>query len=432
MYTSKLTRLGAEIVELTAQPELDVIKRRARRRRIRRRAATGAGVALAVSLTGIAAWQLLPGVPGRTSPAGPSPSPSRQLPGAPGGPLAWAAAGDAGHLYAELYPCEGSSHATTAACDVKFVGSDDAGKHWDVRQDIDTGMLVRGPTTLVAPATGPKSGSQPMRVSLDGGRSWQPVTTDNTPRATVPAGGWLDCDSDSGFTSVPLFPQQSCVLRAVDPVAHTIRPLAPPSGITPAMAAPVPADAGLWLLGMDGDRNATVSVSRDGGITWSTHHFGVPPADPSPTVDPSSTVAPLVPDANQHRYDGIQLSTFDGRTVNAVLTRHPYAYGFRSVDGGQTWLPTGEGKPLPSMAPDYNPAVTLPDGTHVLQDEQDDHGIAWFGRPPDARTYVKANARQGWPGRGAMMAGDGHLFSYDGHQIWLSTNGTSWQAITPG
>jgi hypothetical protein len=33
---------------------------------------------------------------------------------------------------------------------------------------------------------------------------------------------------------------------------------------------------------------------------------------------------------------------------------------------------------------------------------------------------------------GAMMGGDGHLVSYHGHQIWLSTNGTSWQRITPG
>jgi hypothetical protein len=435
MYTSKLSRLGAEVIELTTQPELGVIKRRARHRRIRRQAFAGAGIVLAVSLTGIAAWQVLPLAPGSTShPAGLSLRPSDQTPDAPGRLLAWAGAGDANHLYAELSPCEGSSPAGIPACDVELIGSDDAGKHWDVRQDIKTGMLVRGPTTLVAPATGPKEGSQPMRVSIDGGRSWQSVTTDNTPQAKVPAGGWLDCDSETDVTSIPLFPQQSCFLRAVDPIAHTIRPLAPPPGITPAMAAPVPANAGLWVLGMDSDKNATASVSRDGGITWSTHHFGVPPTDPSPTVDPSSTAAPLIPNPDPHAYNGIQISTFDGRTVNAVLTFRPYAYGFRSTDGGRTWQPTDGGKPLPTMTPDYNPAVTLPDGTHVLQDDRDDHPIVWFSQPPDARSYVQGNARAGWSSLsgGAMMGADGHLVGRDAYHIWLSTNGTSWRKITPG
>jgi hypothetical protein len=409
MHTSKLSRLGTAVTELTKQPEFEVITRRARRRRIKRLTANTAGVIVVVlNLAGIMFLQVLPG-----SVATPT--------GAPRGPLAWAAASDANHLYAELHPCTG--------CEVRFVGSDDGGKHWDVRQAVDTaGMLVRGPTTLVAPATGPTFGNQPMRVSVDGGRGWKSVATDNTPQAKVPTGGWLDCNSTFGLTSIQLSPLTSCLLRAVDPVAGTSRPLAPPPGVTPAMVAPVPAAAGLWVLGVDNDKNAAMSVSRDGGVTWYTHHFGAP-TNPSPGVDPSAT-APPDPSRNQHTVDSIQISTFDGQTVNAVLTKAPYAYGFRSTDGGQTWQPTNGGGPLPTIAYN-NPAVTLPDGTHVLQDLRGAHPTAWFGKQPDARSYSKANV-QGWPSLGAMMGGDGHLVGYDTNQIWLSTNGINWQRITPG
>jgi hypothetical protein len=168
---------------------------------------------------------------------------------------------------------------------------------------------------------------------------------------------------------------------------------------------------------MDSHHNATVSVSRDRGATWSTHQFGAPPATQQ--------------QHNPGAYDVIQISTFDGQIVNAVLRHGQYAYGFRTTDGGSTWQPTNDGRPLPT--PDlFNPAVTLPNGTHVLQSAGTEPRVAWFGQPPNANNYTQTDIEPAWPPMGAQISADGHLISRgDTHQIWWSTNGTDWQKITP-
>jgi len=383
--TSGWDRLVGEVGERVVQPELAVIERRVRRRRARRRTAAATGAVVVAVAGGL--WA---GTPGADGPSGVAASPS-------GGPvLVWAAAGDADHLYGLLSEPAGS----------RLVGSDDGGRTWTVRQAAWSGEggrpRVAAAGTLLAPAVHekPPVRGRPARLSTDGGRTWADLATATSPVARVPAAGWLACAGE-------LTGQDTCDPWVVDPGARRAGPLATPPDLTVRDVPELPPAAGLWVTGVDGSGRAAVGVSRDGGATWSTHGFPVPEGRSGDLV----------------HLPRVRLSTRDGRTVDAVVGNGLSDYGFRSTDGGRTWHATNGGAPLPGALDVDDPAVTLPDGTHVLQRRDGDRIRPLFGG--GAAGYVADGDRQ-WPATAAHTAPDGTLVSRDWDNLYLSTDGAAW------
>jgi len=289
---------------------------------------------------------------------------------------------------------------------------------------------VRGALTLEAARLGPDlvpPAGKPARLSTDGGHSWADLVFDPTPTSRVPAGGWLECDNnETQMDSVATLSNPSpkrCRLQVVDPANRTVRPLAFAPPITAYVVAPVPADAGLWVMGLDHSRRAAVSVSRDGGVTWSTSSFGgTLPLDAVGTKE-------------GHSYT-MQVSTHNGRIVHVIVAYLDKDCGFRSTDGGGTWKPTNGGAPLPEPLDTAWPGITLPAGTHVLQRWAGGKHIQPLTGVNDAATYAVA-PRPGWPALDAGVTGvvrEGNAGVYltnDYRTLSYSTNGTDWHEVTP-
>ena len=415
MPTPPFEHFNNEVMELTTQPEVAVIERRAHRRRVRRWVTSSVAAVVALQLAGALAWA--GALPGR-SPAKVAASPSPSASAYPAGPVWWADAADQDHLYALLYSCQ--------TCPMRLVGSDDGGRTWSTRHEGWTGGVgvpqVIGPRTLFtsgAPESYDHSTLEPAlpaAISTDGGRTWVPLSTSSTPTAHVPAGGWLDCSHfESVYQQSIEIPGKLCHLTVVDPKARTIRPLVPPAGITPYGAAAVPVEHGLWVAGLDGDGWLNVSVSHDGGLTWTTHRFGELPRLARDKI------------ANVAGYSAA-ISTFDGQTAYAVIGFGSATHGYQTTDGGRTWTPVGAGAGLPHPSRMDGPAITLPDGTFVLQRQVNGKfqplvSIAEADRlrPDDLRDWPPTLVfpdRNGW-----YTAVDGWTFyrSQDGVHWWIST-----------
>lgn len=395
MPTSKLDQLCTEIMELTSQPDLAVIRRRARRHRVRRHAAAGvaAGVVGAIMLVGGAA--LSHGSASRPHPADNLPTPGPTPSGLvlfPEGPIRWADVGDAQHVYAVLSEC--------GDCAPRLVGSDDGGRTWTVRSDrwASGPIEVRGPRTLVT------TGSS-MTISTDGGRTWSVAVADPTPVPSVPAGGWLMCTD---------LPGGHCAPTVVDPAHGRLHPLATLPAVNAIDVPFAPDAAGLWIEGREPNGTPSVAVSHDRGVTWSVHAFtGLPSGNGG-----------MVNDNRAH------VVTRDQTTAYAVCGNGIETRGFRSTDGGVTWQPTNGGAQLPGPLAYIQPSTVLPDGTHVLQQQGDARIQPLFGRQ-GGDSYV-AESRPGWPTVPLHLAVDGSLVGADHRSLYLSTDGRTWTTATPG
>jgi hypothetical protein len=406
-----LDRLSAEVIDHTVQPEFTEIAWRVRRRRTRRYALSGAAIMVAVLVGAGVTWGVRPAGHAQQVTTPPSVEPSDRTPFAMG-PVVRADAADATHLYAVLKDC--------ASCPFRLVGSDNAGRTWTLRAlpSADPDVEVHGPATLTAGI---------RKLSTDGGHLWTDFDADPTPATRVPPGGWLYCYSawQMGADAIVSAPAP-CEPRVVDPGAGTVRPLAGPLPITPYAVAPAPPAAGLWVLGLDAGRRAAVSVSRDGGATWSTSSFGDPvPAGAVNTKD----------DGNAYT---VQVSTYDGTVAHVITGRPDQHHGYRSTDGGHSWSPTNGGAPLPDPLVDGEPGLTLPDGTHVLQrwPQGGASYVQWLTGVDGAARYDPV-PRPGWPvlssGRYGypVIGGTGLLLAYDNRTVAWSTDGTTWHQAVP-
>lgn len=412
MPASMFDALCDEVAELTRQPELALIQRRARRRRRTRTGAAAAAVTAVLVAGGLVGTQV--GSGGQPVPAGSAPAASASPAStSDDGPVWWAGVGDATHLYTVLHSC---------GC---LMGSDDAGRTWTVRQaswGLHGRPEVRGPHTLVIPRQGTTSPDKPdlgpllpPQVSIDGGRTWAQLTESSTPAVTVPSGGWLICD-DVPLGSVVIM-NAACTPRAVDPVHHRTQPLVTPGGITIEGVASLPASVGLWLYGLDHNGKPTVLDSRDDGRTWSTH--------PVPVGEQSD--GGFGPE--------MQLTTHDGQIADlivstGILANGPVRYGFESRDGGTTWRPTNDGAPLPAGLDVFDTGVTLPDGTHVIQQIAGEGIRALTGGAGPGGYTVLNNPH--WPPKTVRVAvSDGSYLANSWRTIYLSSNGVDWTSLTP-
>jgi hypothetical protein len=169
----------------------------------------------------------------------------------------------------------------------------------------------------------------------------------------------------------------------------------------------LPSTVGLWVPGLDRDGRPTLSVSRDGGATWATHAFDVA----------------QVRDSESSVFFRRQVGTHDARTVDVFV----YQYGFRSTDGGATWYRSNRGAPLPDRLNVFNPAVTLPDGTQVLQQLGNDVIRPLVSR--DGSGYVPGSGN--WPPTAVRIASDGAYVANDFQKIYRSTDGETWTVASP-
>jgi hypothetical protein len=432
VIASKLGSLCDEVMENTRQPEFRTIRGRMARRRLRRRTGTGVAAAVLV-LAGGLVWGSWPG-----SPASSDVNPASRSTAA-ADRVQFADAADATHLYALLNDCTGCG----------LIGSDDGGRTWTTRLSGVSGtvripgfteyefgdLAVRGPSILEMNGSVPKSGRPSIDVvSTDGGRTWAKVTADQNPVAAVPAGSWLEI--------VSAVAGEPGALWVIDPATHTSHPLATsPAGMHVVAVARTSDRAGLWVQGRDiTDSKAMIAVSKDRGATWITRTFdltdpGLHPSTASP--DPSSTTDTTSPRGTVP-WPSVDVVTYDGTTAYAVVGVQT-DWSLRSTDGGRTWNVMNGGNPLPgplaevgAPAPglmDPRPSFVRPDGTHVLQTEQDDQYRAYASTDGGSR-YAQIDP-DGWPQGAVQITPAGTYIARSWRAIYLSTDGKSWTTVIP-
>jgi BNR/Asp-box repeat len=284
------------------------------------------------------------------------------------GPIRWAGAGDKNHLFLLSNDCLPSQRANRPEepldprqCPDELHTSADGGRTWQVRPlpspQADWRITLLGTQTLLVQWGDDPRAPRDRQISTDGGAHWVPFSVDPAPLAAVPAGsravGWA-------IPEVALPGPADMVVAAVDPATGAMRPLAPPP-LLRLHVQPAPLEAGVWVTGTDPvTRRPAVSVSQDGGRTWSTHVF----AELAPEFDPPTPGPAIVPPP------GVSFppfaTTVDGRLVYLTVDSDGASYIFRSTDGGTTWQradPTGHGGTFGSVG---SAGFVTRDGTHMV------------------------------------------------------------------
>jgi hypothetical protein len=384
------------------QPEFAAIERLADRRRGRRRLAAGMAAAIAVvSIGGTTALAVDRAAPDRPD-AGVSVS-------RPPGSLLYYHAVDGDHLYLTFVCATGDCQALYA--------SDDGGRTWQPRtlpasSPVIGGLVLLGPRALylVVPE---HPGATPF-VSLDGGVTWRPQDTGPTPVQTLPVGQRL-------FPCYAARVAEPCTVTTLDaegraaPLAHQ------PSIDVHRIGADRPADAGLWVTGIDRQsRRPALAVSRDLGLTWDVTVF--------------AKAAPVTPEGGYINPDHLpDLSTADGRTAYVRLSglgvTAPLYY--RTTDGAATWRPL---EPGPDGGPLRDTFVTR-DGAHVRFGSTME-GLVVTRASRDGGPYVPAHL-SGIPGDGLVAVptplGGGHGYVAravkDNDTLYVSEDGWTYRRL---
>jgi hypothetical protein len=324
------------------QPGFAAIERLADRRRGRMRLAAAAAAAVAV--TAVAGTTAL--AVNRAAPRPSDVGTTGSVPPRPAGSHLASYAGDGRHLYV-TFECP------TAGCPALYA-SDDGGRHWQRRTLPDAHQPSFGPVAVLGPRTllmSDRDGT--LFASTDGGGTWRPVGSTTTPIEVAPAGQRaLECVA--GELTEP------CAVQTLDGELR-VAPLAnqPPIDVVFVLSH-VPADAGLWVVGVDrSTRKPALAVSRNQGRSW---HVSVFPE-----------AAPITPDGGSVALGDLpQLYTSDGRTAYVMQVPRPGSEQpliFRSGDGGGTWRLIHQGEMIPPLA------FVTRDGAHVLFERGDDGGV---------------------------------------------------------
>ncbi|MEV4518035.1 sialidase family protein [Dactylosporangium sp. NPDC049525] len=319
-----------------------------------------------------------------------------------------AVATDLNHLYALQLRCP---TADQNSCKSVLFGSDDGGQTWTQRKSgspyqlrvlapgVLGGLAMTGPTSAVA------------RFSSDGGRNWKDVKLAAGTMAAVPAGGWPTCREGSNGTT-------QCAVYGVNAQTGAEQKLATqPPALIPTGVEPTPANTGLWVSGYVQQSNRTgVSVSRDGGRTWSTHVFGKDEPDYPQDIN------------NQQ----VRIATVDGTTAYAVVSvvtnnGQNRLLVYRTGDGGQTWQRADPGRTLPWLQHGDSSFVAA-DGTHLVQTVVSNPG-AWYAGTTGA--YTKPAPVTGLDGiddlrQPVQTVAAGAYLLYDRSAVYVSPDGLHW------
>jgi hypothetical protein len=400
--------LRTEVASAFKPHYADVVSRAGRRRR-HVRAAGAAAVVVAVAAAGGSATLLLRR--GGPSTGTPSPTPSAspfvppQLPpGTPRVSRRTPAVGDIDHLY------ETFSRCVADTCTQHVAVTADRGRTWQTR-DIPPADGSHGPLWAVAPMTLIRNGNGTWRTgeaepgwwaSTDGAKTWRAITIGEVD--AIPA-GWRVVAGGSRVIAADPATGEVVWLRA-----------APPPKL--ALVAATPPDAGIWVSGYaESDaqelvgEGSMVSVSRDGGRTWTSHTFSESLEEGGASTNGSVVVA-----------------TADGRAVYAVGRVGADLRIHRSMDGGATWAPTGARTRIGTSA--LIEAAAGPDGTlemAVWSPGQD--GLQRYRSTDGGETVEKIGREPGAHAR-AVPGGLAEMYGAPRGVIWLRPDGGGWTTVT--
>jgi hypothetical protein len=396
------------------QPEFETIERRAAGRRSRYQLAAAAAVAAAVALvagaTALAVNRTADPVPRLIDPGSATGSVTARPPGPAQLPHVLSVNGDGDHLYATVASCR------TRDCPAELYASDDGGRNWEKRtlsgsDPFSSGLWVVGPRALVGIVTDRRT-----YVSVDGAASWRELRASTKPIAAVPSGQrLLECMSFKLG--------QPCVIQTLNSDAQAA-PLASQPPIDVLRIDNRPADAGLWVQGIDRQtRKPALAVSHDQARTWTVKVFTE--VDPVTTDgDPIGFIgAAFLPDVN----------TADGQIAYVMLFKQddsdePLIY--RTGDGGGTWRLIQQGKRVQPFS------FVTRDGAHVFL-EMSEVGNVVTVASRDGGPYQPAKIT-GIPGRGGLAdipvaLGGGHGFLTKAHDdpdaFYLSADGWSYYKV---
>lgn len=315
---------------------------------------------------------------------------------------------DAGHLFAAQQRC-----VTATNCTKVLYGSDDGGHTWTERTRGNPYQLV-----VLAPgvlgAAFPSGDDATWRFSADGGRSWKDLKAQSGTIPAVPEGGWPACQEDNSGIS-------RCVMYGTNPQTGVQQKLATqPPGMIPTGLVRTPAGSGIWVAGYVQQANRSgVSVSRDGGRTWSTHVFGQGEAD--------------YPKDINNQFAGF--ATVDGTTAYAVVTavtnnNQNRTLIYHTTDGGATWQRADPEHTVPWVQ-HGDASYLAADGTHVMQTSIE-NPAEWYAGTTGA--YTKPAPMTGLEAIDDMRqpvqtAGPGAYLTYDRAAVYTSADGLHWTRL---
>jgi hypothetical protein len=391
------------------KPHYPDVVRRAGRRRRHARTAGAAAVAVAVAAAGGGATLVLRRGDPATGISSPTPSASPfiapQLP--PGTAIVrrgTPAVGDIDHLY------ETFSRCVADTCTQHVAVTADRGRTWQTC-DIPPADGSHGPVWAVAPLTLVRNGDGTWRTgeaepgwwaSTDGAKTWRAITIGEVD--AIPA-GWRVIAGGSRVIAADPATGEVVRLRA-----------APPPKL--AVVAATPPDAGIWVSGYARSdaqelvgEGSMVSVSRDGGRTWTSHTLSEPLEEGGAYTNGSAVIA-----------------TADGRTVYAVGRLGADLRIHRSTDGGVTWAPTGARTRIGASA--LIDAAAGPDGTLELAvwvPGQD--ALRRYRSTDGGATVEKIGSAPGAYAR-AVSGGLVEMYGPDRGVIWVRPDGGEWTKVT--
>lgn len=235
---------------------------------------------------------------------------------------------DAQHGFLMQYLC--SRAAGLGACPRRILATEDGGSTWEGRAVIPPyadGFYALTPLSGLELVLVDQLSADSVVRSFDGGRSWAQSATFRAASAPVPAGALLVADQDRSCA-----PDCAGVLSWIDPDTLALHPLPTQPAAAVGQPPPTMARDGQLALAAAEPTAGLVSVSTDGGGSWTETRLEV-------RVDAGQDVgvAQVIAAGAGRVYAFIQL--FDSSGLAAK-------YGFRSDDAGVTWIDLGTQDPL--------------------------------------------------------------------------------------
>lgn len=397
---TKLAALRADLHETISPPDLGHVTGMARQRTTRRRMQIGAVAAVvAVSV----AVPLLRSLPDDRTPARPS------LPASMTFQLDFA---DPDHGFALGSDCR----QPDGPCTLALFATEDGGRSWE-RRPLPDGdkryalgdVTVHDANTLSVNRVHLDEQWHPIN-SDDGGRTWHATTTGpQAAPAPMPRDARVHSVCVGEDDTEPAGCRMGVGTVSSDP-GRTAPAPAQPSLIEPVIGRSATAGGHFWAAGVERTTGRwALSVSGDGGVTWSTTPVTIP-GEPS-MLDPWAVV----------EGDGVLYATLQGS-----IAKGPFGLlaVFRSDDGGVTWTNTWRATPTTVLQAMLGSPVATADGRLLVYTT-----TTGTHESRDGRTFT--GARQQVPGEVQWTRG-GYVAKRGPHAYSVSRDGTTWRYFEIG
>lgn len=307
---------------------------------------------------------------------------------------------DPDHGYALARTCVVSNEG----CRYTLYRTGDAGKTWQTRtlpptpDDRTTyfaaSLYVLGPDEVTIQR--PRGNESDRVYTTDGGRSWRTSTTYQAASSvTAPLARGTRLVGPCGDQP---YPSQGCdLIGAIDPDSGTFVPVPLQPPLTGKQLGEVATEGGTWWvtgLSVTTGRSA-ISMSNDGGQTWSTTEFS------------QSEAAYMVVERDGVLYTvgGFRDDQESGMAV------------WRSVDGGRTLTRTGVSS---TTAGWYDTPIAANDGSLIVS-----NGTTTYRSTDMGRTFKRFGDAVGW----VKWTRGGYL-RINVNEFALSTDGLHWRKLT--